>query len=217
MLYFKEQNLVFLANPKTGTSAIETALADRAGLVATDPPGLRHMNVAIYRKEVEPLLKRFARGVPPRVFVVIREPISRLLSWYRYRQRFAPGIAPDRHTDDIGPEEFLEEVMKDDPRPFARDLGNQAAFCGLATGLMPPDYIFPYEHPSALADFLRAEFGLTHLDRVNVSPGGATQLPASLQDRLRKHLADDYALYAGVLKRHGLRPGTTAPARDAMS
>ena len=38
MLVFWKENLVFLAVPKTGTTAIEGALAPRASMVLRDPP-----------------------------------------------------------------------------------------------------------------------------------------------------------------------------------
>lgn len=212
MLYFKDQNLVFLANPKTGTSAIEKALADRAAMVAGNPPGLKHMNVGDYRKHIEPLLRRHAGGVPPRLFVVLREPVSRLMSWYRYRQRNGPIAGTERSTKGISAEEFLQEVMSDAPRPFAQAVGNQARFCGLSDGLALPDYLFPYEYPEPLADFLREEFGLTHVERVNVSPGHPPEVPAALLEQLRNHRADEFDLYAKVLKRHGIRPGEDHPA-----
>lgn len=212
MLYFKEQNLVFLANPKTGTSAIEKALDSRASMVATNPPGLKHMNIGDYRKHIEPLLKRHAGGIPPRVFTVLREPTERLLSWYRYRQRNGPVAKTERSTQGVSAEEFLSEVMSENPRPFAQSLGNQARFCGLANGRRPPDYLFPYEYPAALDEFLLAEFGVIATERVNVSPAGAPDLSPALLERLRRFLADEYELYDGVLKRHGVRPGEVRPA-----
>lgn len=42
MLVFWKENLVFLAVPKTGTTAIEGALALHAAMVLCEPPQIKH-------------------------------------------------------------------------------------------------------------------------------------------------------------------------------
>ena len=42
MLVFWKENLVFLAVPKTGTTAIEGALSPYAAMVLRDPPQIKH-------------------------------------------------------------------------------------------------------------------------------------------------------------------------------
>lgn len=206
MLYFQKQNLVYLAIPKTGTTAIEAALSDQAQMRATNPPGLKHVNVPEYRKHLEPLLKRHSGGGTPQIFVVLRDPLARILSWYRYRQRNGPIAKTDRSTKGLSAEAFLEEVMSDKPRPFAQYVGDQARFCGLEKGQPAPELMFPYEHPEPLAAFLRDQFGVAQTKRVNVSPGHSIAVSAEVQARLRQHRAAEYALYDSVLRRHGVAP-----------
>jgi len=59
MLVFWAEKLVFLAVPKTGTTAIEGALAPRASMVLRDPPQLKHSPVYRYKRFLQPL---FAQG-----------------------------------------------------------------------------------------------------------------------------------------------------------
>ena len=50
MLVFWKERLVFLAVPKTGTTALEGALAPKAALVFRDPPILKHTPLYRYRR-----------------------------------------------------------------------------------------------------------------------------------------------------------------------
>ena len=53
MLVFWKELLVFLAVPKTGTTALEGALAPNAALVFRDPPILKHTPLYRYRRLVD--------------------------------------------------------------------------------------------------------------------------------------------------------------------
>lgn len=200
MLYFEKQNLVYLANPKTGTTALERALAPQAALVVAGPPGMRHVNLGAYRLTFEPFIAR-TTGATPQIFAVMREPLAHLLSWYRYRRR-GRLRQPQKSTSDITPEAFLLETMKDDPAPFAR-VGSQARFLGAEKGHRLPDFLFPYEHPALLGAFVRDRFGVDAIDPANVSPSETVEVDPAVVARLRAHMAEDFALYARVLAMHG--------------
>ncbi|NVK06748.1 MAG: gamma-glutamyl kinase, partial [Marivivens sp.] len=86
MLVFWNEKLVFLAVPKTGTTAIEGALAPRAQAVFRDPPILKHTPYYRYKRFVLPMLEKAgAEGL--QTVAVVRHPIDWLSSWYRYRNR----------------------------------------------------------------------------------------------------------------------------------
>lgn len=86
MLVFWKARLVMLAVPKTGTSAYAKALAPHAGMVVNDPPELKHAPVYRYNRFFRPMFEKMGAEEMD-VMAVIREPISWLGSWYRYRQR----------------------------------------------------------------------------------------------------------------------------------
>jgi hypothetical protein len=50
MLVFWKENLVLLAVPKTGSTALQGALAPRASMVFRDPPKLKHAPCYRYRR-----------------------------------------------------------------------------------------------------------------------------------------------------------------------
>jgi len=86
MLVFIAQKLVFLAMPKTGTTAIETAMDPWADAVFRTPSGLKHTNIQRFNRFYRKPFESHANGDIETVCVV-REPVDWLGSWYRYRSR----------------------------------------------------------------------------------------------------------------------------------
>lgn len=87
MLVFWSEKLVFLSVPKTGTTAIEKALAPKAAMVISNPPELKHAPVYRYNRFFRPMFEKACGEENMETMAVMREPISWLGSWYRYRQR----------------------------------------------------------------------------------------------------------------------------------
>lgn len=196
MLVFWEQRLVFLATPKTGSTAIETALESLAEVAILRPPALKHTTVGRYRRFLGPMLEKAAGG-PFTVVALMREPVDWLGSWYRYRQRdeLSESI---RSTRDVSFDDFVTAYLADDQPEFAQ-IGAQARF--LAGGAPDKiDRIFRYERIGSLIEFLedRLDCEIT-LPRINVSPEGTTALSPEIEARLRAERAEDFALYQKVL------------------
>ena len=193
MLVFWKERLVFLATPKTGTTAIEAALQPLANLSIQNPPALKHTPVRRYQRFLAPYL-RSAAGEDFTVVALMREPIDWLGSWYRYRQRDAIPIK-ERSTRGMDFDSFVTAHLAD-PCPGFADVGSQARFLdpGNGPGI---DRVFRYENIGAFIEFLedRLDFEII-LPRLNVSPEGSTQLAPEPEARLRRERAADFALYA---------------------
>ena len=193
MLVFWKERLVFLATPKTGTTAIEAALQPLANLSIQNPPALKHTPVRRYQRFLAPYL-RSAAGEDFTVVALMREPIDWLGSWYRYRQRDAIPIK-ERSTRGMDFDSFVTAHLAD-PCPGFADVGSQARFLdpGNGPGI---DRVFRYENIGAFIDFLedRLDFEII-LPRLNDSPEGSTQLAPETEARLRRERAADFALYA---------------------
>ena len=86
MLLFWKERLVFLAVPKTGTSAYEAALQTRASIAVLDPPELKHAPIYRYNRFFRPMFERTG-GEDMETLAVVRDPLDWLGSWYRYRRR----------------------------------------------------------------------------------------------------------------------------------
>lgn len=197
MLVFWKERLVFLAVPKTGTTAIEGALAPRAALVLRDPPILKHTPFYRYRRYVEPFL---AQGMPDRLpppmetVAVVRHPIDWLSSWYRYRTREDLAGHPNS-TRGIDFDTFVTEFAKGKPAPFAA-VGSQAKFVRGPKGEAGVTHLFRYEAPGALHAFLSDRLGL-RIDppRLNVSPRLATPLSTGVEARLRERRPEEFEVW----------------------
>lgn len=194
MLVFWEQKLSFLATPKTGSTAIESALEPLASVAIQRPPVLKHTNVQRYRRFVGPYMEAAAADEKPFTLVALmREPRDWLGSWYRYRQR-EDVRDPRKSTVGKSFDEFVRGWCEETPPEFAA-VGSQAKFLRPRQGL-GVDRLFRYEEIETFIDFLEERLDCEIiLPRLNVSPPGSTDLSASTEALLRKTAAEDYALY----------------------
>lgn len=195
MLVFWKQRLVILATPKTGTTAIETALESLASVVIQHPPQLKHTPVRRYRRFLAPYLKS-AANEDFTVVAMMREPVDWLGSWYRYRTREAI-IDTARSTAAMSFDDFVQGYLER-PQPEYADIGSQSIFLqgGDGPGV---DRIFRYEDIGTLIAFLEDRLNCEIiLPRLNVSPAGSTTLSPATEARLRADCAADFALYADL-------------------
>ncbi|KGJ06496.1 hypothetical protein SAMN04487972_10155 [Paracoccus halophilus] len=194
MLIFLGPRIVLLSVPKTGTTALEEALAPLAEIAFRAEPSVKHLNLRQYRNRIQPLIARRDRPAFQTV-AVVREPLDWLGSWYRYRRRDAL-IGHRNSTAGIDFEQFVTAYLQPDgPPPYAR-LGRQSELLIDHDGRVAVDHIFRYEAMPLLVDFLseRLNHPIT-LERVNVSPAAALELTPATRERLRRELAGDYAIW----------------------
>jgi hypothetical protein len=192
MLVFWEQRLAILATPKTGSTAIESALDSMAAVSIQRPPLLKHTTVQRYHRFIGPYLE-VASGHPFTVVALMREPRDWLGSWYRYRQR-DDLTDPARSTRGVRFDDFVQGWCAD-PQPDYAAVGSQARFLAPKNdkGL---DRLFRYEEIETFIDFLEDRLGCEIiLPRLNVSPTAPMELQPKTEALLRKAAAADFALY----------------------
>lgn len=193
MLVFWKERLVFLAVPKTGTTAIEGALAPRAALVLRDPPVLKHTPLYRYRRFLAPYFAA-AGGPEMETIAVIRHPVDWLGSWYRYRTRDDLAGHPNS-TRGVDFDGFVDEYCKGKPAPFAA-VGSQAKFVQDAEGGPGITHLFRYEDQPRLIAFLEDRLGLRlDLPRLNVSPRLDLALSPAAETRLRDRRAAEFGIW----------------------
>lgn len=196
MLVSIKAGLAYLAMPKTGSTAIETALATDCDIVMSGHPNLKHMRLRRFERQIRPILPN---GEVETV-AMIREPVDWLGSWYRYRAR--PQLEGQRNsTAGMSFDDFVQSWLQDAPPPPAR-VGRPAEF------LAPPQdgrgiaHLFRYDAMDMLVTFLSERFGRPlNLERLNVSPPMALDLAPSLHRALEERMAEDFALYEDALCR----------------
>lgn len=195
MQVFHDQNLVFLAVPKSGSTALETALRPLASIDVRGPPVDRHMTVRRFRRTWGPFLKR-VWNAEPETLAVLREPRARLESWYRYRH--ARGNA--KSTFSMSFEEFVLAVLSDAPPEPAR-IGSQHAFVSDRRGSVAVTHLFTLENLAPLSAFLESRFGRSvPLRRKNASPEIDVSLSPETDAFLRRQRDAEFALYEEVAR-----------------
>lgn len=196
MLIFAEARLVFLSVPKTGTTAWEKALAPVADIVVNDPPELKHAPVFRYNRFFRPIVDKFI-GEDVEIIATIREPISWLGSWYRYRRRPFMKDRPN-NTYNVSFDDFVDAYCRGD-RPDFANVGAQSKFVEPAGNGTCVTRFFRYEDQPALHSFLedrlQQRIGLT---RENVSPQMPLELSEATEAKLRRKCAAEFTLYQSI-------------------
>ena len=196
MLVFFKERLAFLSVPKTGTTAYETALAPRADMVISEPPMLKHAPVYRYNRFIRPMFLKVC-DAELELMAVMREPISWLGSWYRYRRRPFMQSKPNA-TFDVTFDEFILAYMKGKKPGFA-DVGSQLNFMAAQPNGTGITHYFRYEDQPRLQQFLSDRLGVTlDLKRENVSPEMELTLSPDIEEWFRRKFEDEFALYDSI-------------------
>ena len=196
MLVFWKEKLVLLSVPKTGTTAIEAALAHKASMIVSDPPELKHAPVYRYNRFFRPMFEKACKA-EMETFAMMREPISWLGSWYKYRQRPFLDGSPNS-TAQVSFDEFVLAYMRGDTPPFA-NVGSQARFLEPRPNGTKINYLFRYEDVDGWRGFLQDRFAQEiTFDRLNVSSGPAPELSQKTEQRLRRKMAEEFELWDSI-------------------
>lgn len=178
MLVFRKEKLVFLAVPKTGTTALEGALGPRASLVVHEPSELKHSTFQRYQRFIEPLF-RVAGVEDLECMAVIRHPVEWLSSWFRYRAR-NDLVGKPASTRGMKFNDFVQHYCEEKPPACAR-VGSQARFLQDKHGVVGVKHIFRYEAQDTLKTFLTDRFGnYAEPKRLNVSPDITVKISPSV-------------------------------------
>lgn len=211
MIFLYRARLVILSQPKTGTTALERALAQRAAMALNGPPEMKHISYRGFMKTVAPMLESQAGMKRGDYFVVatMREPIDWLGSWYRYRTREkltkSDNPRSTNYTGSISFDEFVREVCAsgDDKPAYARV--KTPSWVSLAhTDCVGVDRLFPYEDSKGLLDLIRERSGRpVEPEQRNVSPRMEISLTPETTALVREKFAFDFDLHAS-LQRDGM-------------
>ncbi|MGB0960318.1 MAG: gamma-glutamyl kinase, partial [Halocynthiibacter sp.] len=157
MIVLLDQNLVLLATPKTGTTALEAALAPHASMVVSNPPALKHTSLQTYKRFVQPYLCHVSNETP-QTAALIRHPLHWLDSWYRCRGRPWLDGKPNS-TAKMSYSAFIEAYLQDN-RPSFANVGTQANMITDADNATV-DHLFKYENINKYVVFLEGKLKTT--------------------------------------------------------
>jgi hypothetical protein len=194
MLVFWKHKLVLLSVPNTGPTAYHKALGPVATMKITHPPALKHMNVANFNKFHRPMMEHAGNTADFEIVAMVRDPISWLGSWYRYRQRDYLDGHPNS-TKGMSFDTFCRDYLSAQ-RPRHAQVGSQAQFFRTAPGAPGVTRLFKYENQWQLNRFLkdRLETNFT-LSQVNVSPKMDLILSPDTKNQLHEKRAADFDLW----------------------
>lgn len=193
MLVFWPEKLVFLAVPKTGSTAFQVALESKASIILRDPPEIKHSAVYRYRRFLKPYFQQ-AGGQEMETMAVVRNPVDWLSSWYRYRNRDGL-IGHPNSTRGISFDVFVNEYLKGKRETFA-NLGSQARFLTTADGSIGVDHLFQYEQQDKMIGFLEDRLSLKiDLEKKNVSPKMDLNLSPKIEEKLYRKAALDFSVW----------------------
>lgn len=196
MMVFWNERLVLLSVPKTGTHAYMQALAHRASVVVSDPPELKHAPLYRYNRFFRPMFEKMGAS-DLELMAVIREPVSWLGSWYRYRQRPALDGRPTS-TKDVAFDAFLEACCDPSPPPFA-NVGNQAKFVETRPNGTAVRHFFRYEDQPGIQAFLTERLGtLPAIPDANVSPRMPLEISPRIENQIKQARASEFALWESI-------------------
>ena len=179
MLIGKKHKYVFLCNTKCASNSIEEMLKPYSEIALVGLQTVRHTNFADYDQYIKPYLKVIAEADNLETICIVREPLSWLNSWYRFRSRstLRNPEHPNHHKSTFGMEfsEFITAYMSPEPPAFVKDISSQFNFVKNSMGEIGVDTIFLYENLDSLVDYMshRVDSNLK-LKSINVSPRKAT-------------------------------------------
>ncbi|WP_120635491.1 sulfotransferase family 2 domain-containing protein [Ruegeria sp. EL01] len=193
MLVFYKERLAFLSVPKTGSTAYHSALRDRADLVLTGPPELKHAPVRRYDRFFQNMFRKMY-DTEMEIMAVVREPIDWLGSWYRFRSR-QDRLGHPHSTRNITFDAFVRAYMQN-PRPEFADVGSQSQFFRTRSNGLGASHVFKYEHQDKILSFLQDRLNMDiTLARENVSPARDLSITDETMRRFRNKHAAEFATH----------------------
>ncbi|TNJ40694.1 gamma-glutamyl kinase [Phaeobacter sp. B1627] len=196
MMVFFHARLVLLSVPKTGTTALMTALRPYADMVISDPPELKHSPVYRYNRWVRPMFDKVC-GTELEVVATMREPVDWLGSWYRFRRRPHLDGQPTS-TQGMSFDAFVDDYCRGKRPPHA-NVGSQAKFLEAQPNGCHVSHLFAYENQKALHAFLQDRIGVSYQTKPeNVSPQADVTLHEDMLEKLKRKHPEEFALYARI-------------------
>lgn len=199
MLVLPQARLVVLANPKAASQSLRAALRPLA--LINGPfaeASTRHIGARVYHKQWRTRAERVA-GAPLETLAVIRDPMDRAESWYRYRLRKADGV--ENSTRGIDFDTFLHYAAQEQPPPLA-SIGDQARFLGWDGTAPEVDHLFAFDCLDLVAAFLSQRLGRDlSLPHRNASAHRAPAVPTSSSPQARAAFAASRAAEGALYRK----------------
>lgn len=200
MQIFKQQNLILFSIPKTGSTAYAMALSKKAGNKYNRNQTNKHMNVRWFENFVGPILRQLEVGQMERI-AVLRSPLKRAESWYKYRRRLP--ASDEKSTSEISFEKFIFECLKSNTKEYAK-IGNQRYFVTQKSGDIGIHHLFAIEQAEIFGEFLKTRFGSNiKVPFRNISAAADVSLSSELKTLFEEKRSGEISIYNSILEADG--------------
>lgn len=202
MLIDIDHGFAFFCNRKCASHSIHKALEPHASIVMSNKsPDLYHINYRDYDKYILPVV-RLNSNVDIETVAIIREPVDRVMSIYRYRKRGGiqnPNSPLYKYsTHNISFEEFVDAACSSNPPPFAK-LMPQHEFVMDKSGSVKIDRLFKFDKIDCFVSYIDSKMGLTiDLEQLNESQYPMWKIDYKARHKLEKLLLRDLEIYESI-------------------
>ena len=200
-----KKGIGFICIPKCGSTTVERFMRPSSDFSLSGNPQLKHIRYEQVQENIWPLLAQL-RLQTPYMFAIVREPVSWVESWYRFRAR--DELGPNEHpqhrnfSGHLSFPEYVEAVLQPHPPSYAR-IHSQFHYLRNKDGVVGVDEIIPLECVDTEVPALLERHNIPVAkpkERKNISQiRDAVALPSALKDRLLAHLEKDVSLYQAGL------------------
>ena len=193
---FADRGFVFLSMPKAGSTVLQKHFARHAMILFRQPPGMKHMSASTFETVLAPWLERYGH---PRssyeTMCLVRHPLDRAVSWWKYRARPEAQGQPN-WTGDLTFAAFADRLVSGEV-----PLGTSSNFVTDAEGTIIVDRLYRYEHLDRATAWMSERLGIAppFRDPTNVSPARDRQLAAATRARLEEFFARDLETWERAL------------------
>ena len=196
MMCMADAGFVFLSMPKAGSTVLQRHFSRHAQVLFRRPPGMKHMSAETFEATMAPWLARY--GCPRESYetlCLVRHPLDRAVSWWKYRSRDDAAGRPN-YTGDLTFAEFADRLVAGEV-----PLGTSSNFVTDLRGQVIVDRIYKYEHLGEATGWMAGKLGIEppHLTPANVSPPRDAVIDAAVRARLEEHFADDLRVYDSAI------------------
>jgi hypothetical protein len=199
MLIHRGKRFAFLSTPKAASTTIETWLGRTPGMACfAGDSKFKHTN---FRSFVKLMHVYNEPADDYEVMCVVRHPLEKARSWFRYRSRQALSGNSDRYLGDRTFDAYVEQMLDRHRHGMTHFEFLNLAFVRDETAAVGVDRIFPYHRLHAAFDYLRERLGISDplpAEALNVSPDIETPLSPALTNAFLPAFAEEIDWYESL-------------------
>jgi len=195
-----KHGFAFLCMPKCVSTSIEVVIRQYCNTNLSATPAPKHIDAQGFAESILSTHQKLYPSSHIESFCLIREPLERMESWYRYRSRneLKNPRHPNhkRYTGNISYNDFIQQYISKDKKKSFTKLKTQYRFLILHNGQIGIDHILPMDRMDLVNDFLSKKIGKKiKIPFKNVSPKMPLSLDRKLEEKLREYLTKDQIIY----------------------